>query len=342
MQSETLYLRSVALKGLPEFIEKLGGDYKAIFSQVGLDPERLMRGDTVVSWIKACNVLELAAKELNEPQFGLKWALDIPQDIQNSGPMYLLAGLCPDVRSFVQLAMKYHRVHTNGATNEFVEDTKSGVAFWKIYLHPLTPSCRQYCEHVIGTAARMAPFLNEIRLSHIYFQHNEPEDMSLYESLFECPVTFNAPDFQICATSKNLDKKVGGYISFLKPLLDVFLNRRIRKHKNSEKSVSNMIMEVIPPLFGAKKSDAISVAKALDLSPKKMQRLLKDEDANFSDIRDQVRHDMAKRLLIESDIPISYLATTLDYASTEALNAACKRWCGLPPREYRKQLRGIL
>ena len=81
------------------------------------------------------------------------------------------------------------------------------------------------------------------------------------------------------------------------------------------------------------------VANILGISPKKLQRLLKEEGATYSDILENVRKGMAKRLLFESDISISHLATLLDYSSIESFSMACNRWFDVPATDYRRQLR---
>ena len=81
------------------------------------------------------------------------------------------------------------------------------------------------------------------------------------------------------------------------------------------------------------------VANILDISPKKLQRLLSEEGTKYSEILGNVRKGMAKRLLFESDMSIVHLAVSLDYSSTEAFNTACQRWFGVSPTQYRKDIR---
>lgn len=340
MQRETLYLRSIALNGLPEFIEKLGGDSAALFLEVGLNPSDAKDGDKFISWPKACDLLELAAKKLNEPQFGIKWALNLPDDFQNSGPMVFIARLVPDVRGFLDLALKYQKIHSNGSIHGLEDNVEAGLATWSVYMHPLTPACRQFAEHIMAVIVQMASrHLVDIRFARVSFQHSEPDDMSLYDQAFRCPVIFNASKLEIAGDRAYLERRLGGSLSFLRPLLNMYLDRRKRKTLVSEAPMKNRIEEILPSIFGAGKSDSTSVAIALSLSPKKMQRLLKEENTHFSHIRDSVRHEMTKRLLLGSDISITHLANALDYSSNEAFNTACKRWCGVSPRRYRQRLR---
>jgi len=83
MKADALYTRSVALAGLPEFIEELGGAPEGLFERVGLDIAHASSSEHFVSWSKMCTLLELTAEELDEPSFGIKWAHHVPKDFLN-------------------------------------------------------------------------------------------------------------------------------------------------------------------------------------------------------------------------------------------------------------------
>ena len=81
------------------------------------------------------------------------------------------------------------------------------------------------------------------------------------------------------------------------------------------------------------------MAHVLEMNPKKLQRLLGDEGVTYTEIIEKVTRSMAKRFLYESDVTIAHLAAILDYSSSESFNAACQRWFGMGPREYRQKSR---
>jgi len=340
MPRESLFVRSIAFEGLPEFIEKLGGDLAALFLKAGLNSPHIQTGNLFTSWPKACNLLELAADELNEPQFGIKWALELPDDFTNSGPIVFLANLMPDVRTFLDMALKYQKIHSNGCTMNYVDDPKIGLGMHSIYMHPLTPPCRQYAEHMMAAIAKFVfRMFHDLHFSQVCFQHSAPEDTSWHEKVFQCPVIFNNEKLSISADRAYLDRKMGGSLKVLQPMLKLYLNKQARKAPLSENPMSNSIMEILPSILGTKKSNPDAVAQTLNISLKKMQRLLQEEGTHFSDIRDKVRREITNRLLYESDLTITHLATLLDYSSSEAFNTACKRWFGVSPRKHRQHIR---
>ena len=324
---------------MQDFILELGGNPAALFLQAGLSPADVLNGDNFISWPAACTLLEIAADSLQEPQFGLQWALELPDDFQNSGPLAFLALITPDVRSFMELARHYQKIHCNGFMSVFTEMPEIGLAAWTLHIHPSTPSCRQFSEHIFAAIAQMAyRHFEGFTFDSVWFQHSAPSDLKWYKTVFNCPVHFNSDRLEIRGDIKALDFKLGGSLPILRPLLNIYLDSRIQKTPRSKTPMSDTVKGVLPSTLGANVSNVENVAKALNLSPKKMQRLLKEEDTSFTALKGEVRKDMAHRLLMESDIALSVLAARLDYTSVEAFRTACMRWYGQSPSAYRQRL----
>lgn len=341
MKTEALYTRSVALAGLPEFIEGLGGNPQKLFAKAGLNIAHAASTEHFVSWGRACHLLELAALELDEPSFGLKWAYHVPKDFLNSGPMLFLANMVPTVRDFLDMGIAYQKIHTNGVSYTYYEDLENGLLECYLHVHPATPPCRQYIEHIAATTVLLEKFhTGGADYKKIQFQHNAPKDMSWHNKTFDCPVEFNADKTMGVLGLDFIDHKIGGTFKVLQPLLKFHLNRKIKKNPTYHKSIKQMVEEIIPTIMGVGSSSITRVADIMELNPKKLQRLLKEEGTSYSDVLDAVRQSMAKRFLFESDAPITRIALLLDYASSEAFNTACTRWVGCSPKKYREQLRG--
>lgn len=139
-----------------------------------------------------------------------------------------------------------------------------------------------------------------------------------------------------------LDIRLDGRLKILQPLLKTYLDRKVIKNALFNTSIAHTVERILPTIFGLRKSSFNDVAHILDINPKKLQRLLKEEDTSYTEILENIRKSMTKRLLIESDISISHLAVLLDYSSNQAFNTACKRWVGISPKQYRNELRTLM
>lgn len=342
MKNDALYVRSIALRGLPEFIQELGGSPKHFFAKAKLNIAHINENN-FYDWSNTCQLLELAASELEEPSFGIKWAHRLPMDFLNSGPMLFLGILSPTIRNFFNTAIEYQKLHTNGVEYNYCLNTTKHELECHVQIHPLSPSCRQYSEHIMATAFLLERnHLNKANFKRVTFQHKAPDDLTWHEKTFKCPVLFDNEKTAAFTRPEYLDVKLGGQLRVLNPVMRHILKKRINRNPRYETSISATVTQILPTLFGMRKSKITEVAEVLELNPKKLQRLLKDEGNTYSDILESVRKKMTERLLIDSNISITHLAKFLDYASNEAYNSACKRWFGHSPRKYRQQLRGNL
>ena len=339
MKRGDLYCKAVSFRRLPELIRKLGGNPERLFAQAGLNMAHI-KSDNYYDWNKLCGLFTRLVDTLDEPSLGIKYAYDIPKDFLNSGPMLLLAALVPTMRDFLDLSIKYQTLHINSYAYHYVENTNTNELECEIQIHPLSPPCQQFTEHIMAMVIlMMRHHIGEAEFLRLSFQHKAPVDLSWHEKTFQCPIEFNADKNVAYMPLDFLDTKVSGRLQRLQPIVKTYLNRKVNKNPLFETSIAHTVERLLPSIFGIRKSRMTDVANILDLSPKKLQRLLHEEGTKYSDILRDVRKGMAKRLLFESDMSIAHLAVSLDYSSTEAFNMACQRWFGVSPTQYRKDIR---
>lgn len=336
------YTRAVALVSFPNFIKNHGGKPKLLFDEAGLDINLLDNPQAFIGWPQSCDLLEITAKTLDIPNLGILWAREVPDDLSNTGPSLYLANLMPDVISLIDMILKYQEIHTTGKQYSYSLDTQNKTVTGHIDFHPETPACRQYAEHImaivrLGVSRFIGPPFD--KPLELRFQHSEPAELALHREVFDCPIVFNAKRTEMSYDIRILDKEMKHRWTFMKSLFDIYLKRQQKKLPRTSTPITTAITGLMPYVLASGKSDIVSVAYVLNMNPKKMQRLLKEEGTNFSKLQDSIRSQIAKRMLHESNILISGIANMLGYSSTVPFANACKRWYGLSPRALRKTLR---
>ena len=78
------------------------------------------------------------------------------------------------------------------------------------------------------------------------------------------------------------------------------------------------------------------VAKALDLSPRTLQRYLLRCETTFRDLVADVRLEAARTLLLSTDMPVHLIARRVGYRTHGAFARAFMVWSGCSPRTFRK------
>jgi AraC-like DNA-binding protein len=91
------------------------------------------------------------------------------------------------------------------------------------------------------------------------------------------------------------------------------------------------------------KEGAISLpdaAHALALSPRSLQRQLRQVGTSFRDELLRVRVQIARRLLADTDLKVEVIAQRLGFATASHFTVAFRNACGTTPSEFRASLRG--
>jgi len=339
MKREDLYMRSFRGEdGFNEFIADLGGDPVAITKMTKLAPALPEGLINFESFAEVCKLFETAAEQTNEPYFGLKWALHQPEDFRFSGPNIILLSLAKNTRHWIDMAIDYQKIHTNGMSYHYEEDLDAQTATGVASVHPFAPPCRQMVEQfAAGLVLLSRQMLPDVKFHLITFQHSAPEDLTLYEQIFQCPVEFNADRITFVSDHRHLEERKTALLTkIVTPLAKKYMDWQLSKFPKAAQSMSMAVSEIIPGLMGIKGSDIQHVAQTLNMHPKKLQRILKDEKTSYSEVLDTVRKHTAMRLLSESDISIVRLAKMLDYSSDRPFTTATKRWFGMSASQYRR------
>lgn len=136
-----------------------------------------------------------------------------------------------------------------------------------------------------------------------------------------------------------LKYKTNGNVRLFKSLIGAYIRHRIDHMPVYDSSTTTTVALAIPSIIGIGKCNIEFVAGSLELSTKGLQRLLAQEDTNYSGILEKIRENMARRLLAESDASIERIAGFLDYSATAPFTTAFKRWTGQAPLAFRKNER---
>jgi len=81
-----------------------------------------------------------------------------------------------------------------------------------------------------------------------------------------------------------------------------------------------------------------SVADELNLSVRTLQRRLAAAGWTYNDLIDDVRFAVARQRMARPGAPLKAVAAELGFSEQASFTRAFRRWIGLTPREYRRQI----
>lgn len=80
------------------------------------------------------------------------------------------------------------------------------------------------------------------------------------------------------------------------------------------------------------------IAGRLALSPRTLQRRLREAELSFNQLMDETRQQLVLHYLRDPALELAQIAFLVGFSEAGSLARACRRWTGQSPGEYRRQL----
>ena len=180
---------------------------------------------------------------------------------------------------------------------------------------------------------------DNLPLQQVCFPYSQPQHAQEYRLLFpraEC--RFDQPQCTVVLDSEWLNRPIRqtpeSLLQFLRqPLLAILINDYNQQSWAARtRAVLRNQLETTPTL--------VDVADQLAIHPKKLRRLLEAEGIGYSELKSQLRRDVAIRQLTRSSASVEQIAILLGFSETCTFIRAFKGWTGVTPYTYRKRAKG--
>lgn len=175
----------------------------------------------------------------------------------------------------------------------------------------------------------------ELAPLEVHFPYREPSgDLSPLRGFFGSRLYFDQPLSRLIFTKESLklpvktaDETLGRYLDQLAEQVLEGLVPGGTFSEKVERALWAQIKEGRPQLE--------SVATALAMSPRTLQRRLREEGASFVVLLDKFRHEFSLLLLEDRELAVYEVAYLLGYSEPSTFYRAFRRWTDLSPQEYR-------
>jgi AraC-like DNA-binding protein len=177
-----------------------------------------------------------------------------------------------------------------------------------------------------------------LRALGVDFVNPRPVDVTPYEAYFGGPVRFAQPLTRMTLAHEDLALPLRASDSALLALLDEQAERLLRD-LNTHRALQEPLALWRHTLIGLIRSGRTALgdlAQALHLSPRSLQRHLREQGSNFQTLLDQTRQQLAQAYLRDPELDLSEVAGLLGYSEHSALSRAFRHWTGQTPQEWRR------
>lgn len=169
----------------------------------------------------------------------------------------------------------------------------------------------------------------------VQFINPTPINAAEFTAFFNCPVSFNGDCTEVVWPVSLLETPLKSPDHVMRSILDQQAQLLLKQVKAGEEAITGL-QKAVQEAVTAGQPNLEEVARRLLLSPRTLQRRLKEQGSSFRDELDQVRIGMAKNCLLAGEFSLADIANFLAYNDQSAFTHAFKRHTGLSPAKYQK------
>src|SRR5262245_27903424 len=312
----------------------LGGALRVLVSElasVGLDPAaiyadaQVVDEDAPLGLDELSRVLERAEEAAGDPLLGLHMA----EHARGRGVLSYLARAQRTVREGLH-AFERSAGQAWGNSGAVHVDERGADTFVRFDVGPGVP--RHALEYLVArTAISLAR--SGARPRETVFRHGPAGPPDEYRRVLGCPVRFGQPVTGISLRSDDLRRRLRDANPEAAAALSAALDRP--PVRDAPPASARLAAAVDDALVRGARIDREVLARSLGMSGKTLARRLAAEGRRFTDVVDDVRRTLARRLVDDRSLALGEVATRAGFADVAAFGKAFRRWFGRSPSAVR-------
>lgn len=327
------------LQGLVDYLARLGIEPAQLLALAQLSPEILAQRDQRIAASTYLDLLGQGVRLSGDDCLGLHLGEAIRPGYY--GVLGYLIMSCPTLADALHRQARYAALVGNLGHIE-LEDWPQGDSPEPLVVHRWTPLLpqqqRQIAEETLAgwvTFGRWVTGLDEPPLE-VHFQHPALADTREHQRLFRCPVKFAQPQNALIFPKRLLTLPLGQADAQVRLMLDAYADRRLSEIEQGH-SVLDRARALLARQLPEQGLELEQLAAQLALSPRTLQRRLREAGLSFSQLVDETRQQLVLHYLRDPALELADIAFLVGFSEAGSLARAFRRWTGQTPAEYRRQ-----
>lgn len=307
-----------------------------IFAHAKVDPSLIGNSGAFITFEQMIRLFNAAYSALNDPAFGIR----LGESVQYHS-LDLLGHLVATSRNLAEALEELFQFKDLVAPfTAFALELKGRHAVLSFTIDPLL--IRKYLplhqDLVAVTLVTIGNAITEggLRLKEVRFTHARPAYAQEYDRVLRAPVLFGCPRNELVIDREQLQESLLTSYPAYHSRMQALARERLRSLEQGQ-SLESKVASYISKNMGVQPTPLEDVASHFNMTPRTLQRRLKQEATSFVALRDQCRHARALRDLGDPAVDIERLSDLLGFSDTSNFYHAFKRWEGVSPGSYRRR-----
>jgi AraC-like DNA-binding protein len=176
---------------------------------------------------------------------------------------------------------------------------------------------------------------SRIPLQGARFPFEAPPHVEAYALMFPGPgLHFNAAQAEIRFDARYLALPLRRDEKALQQMLQRALPLTVLQYRRDRLLVEQVRQALANPAVASHTAETL--AAALNMSPRSLHRQLQEEGASLQQLKDEVRFEKAKDLLLRTSRPVKQVAEASGFRNEKSFTRAFREWSGQSPAEFRQ------
>ncbi|MBM6595258.1 AraC family transcriptional regulator [Microvirga pudoricolor] len=308
-----------------------GIDPDPVISEAGLDPSLFDDGANVIPHASLGRLLTLCVARTHCQHFGL--LVGQRATILSLGMVGRLMQHSDTVGDAMRALVSNLSIQNRGAVPSLTTLGETVLFSFLVY-QPKAESADQISDGSIAVTVNALRALcgSEWNPIEVLLPRVAPADKEPYRRHFRAPVRFNQETASIVFPASDLNCRVAGADPFVRGLLE----ERIQQMKRTQGSVlSDDIRRLLRSRLTSQHCSADEIADLLAMHRRTLSRRLKGSGMGYRAITNEMRFEIARQLLQDTEVPLGQIAAALGYSEASAFTRAFRRWSGQTPTAWR-------
>lgn len=325
-------VRAASLNGYVELTGSLGLDPAALLAQADLEVGDLATPDTWIPAVKAARLLHASSEACERDDFGL--LLSERRRLSTLGPLGMVLREEPDVRSALELLLRYERSYNEAIHLELAES--GGLATVQIRFEVGQPAPTQQATDLVVAAlvGILRIFLgSDWKPMAVCFAHAPPQELATYQRLLGERLQFGHAFTGVVLSSADLGRPNTASDPTLRPYAQQLLSSLPTARPDTTADRVRELVEVLLPMG---RCSVEHVARSLGVDRRTLHRHLAEHGETFTSLLHAGRGRLAERHLLNPRYSLTDVSQLLGFSAPSAFSRWFSEQYGMSPRIWRQ------
>jgi AraC-like DNA-binding protein len=304
-----------------------------LLRKAALSEQQIADPDARITVRAQIRFLNLVAAALSDDLLGFHLGQTV--ELRELGLLYYVAASSETIDEVLQRAARYSSIANEGLAPTYRAGQEVRVRFG--YVGVARHTDRHQIEFFMMVLLRMCRQLSGVRVvpSRLRLTHRRGSERGKLAAYFGRRIEFAARVDELAFSARTAALAVVTADPYLNKLLVANCEEALARRPMSRGSFRAAAENAMVPLLPHGNARAAHIAHRLGMSQRTAARRLAAEGLTFSEVREDLRRDLARQYLADPQLSISRISWLLGYREVSAFTHAYKRWTGRTPRDSR-------